>query len=611
MAKISQFKSSPESYDLVINPTGYFNKKEITNQVDTALVKGSKNVIINDGDKIASRKGYTLDGAARTVTQGIDSSFDFVSKNGKKILRAFQGATAGTGKLQVRTEYVAGTPVYADLLSSLTYTNFNFSTWWYNTEATRVLMFVDGTNSLRMWGGGIAYVASNTSTTITLSGTSTWAQLGFFTAHSGRAVTINGVSYTYTGGEGTLTLTGLSGLPAIAAGTPVFQSVVTTTSLTSVPSGTTYDLVWTKDNHLILGDTQSSVVYGSKVDDYTDFGFTTPLRSADEGFKITLDNFSVGFVEDSDSFYVFAGLDELYKINFITTQDGASETITVQKVRTGAGQAAISQSAIIPVKNGIMYFTNEKTLSWLTSVQNVFTPQSLPISDPIKDDFDSYDLTNASGVFFENEIWIAIPRENLVYRYDFDKALWQSPQTIPVSRFSIIKNTTTNQNELYGHSNTSNETYKLNDGWTDNGISIDYVAAFAYRSFGKRGILKQFDEYFTEAYMETSTNLLCTHRYEYLGAELVVDKTIYGSDTGLVFAPNYDASLGKNNLGQAPLGSLADEVSDLSKYRCIHEMKSVDFFEHQVIYSSVGRFEIICHGPNVRYSTNIPTSIKR
>lgn len=607
--------SAITNYDLVISPLGYQNKREITNQDPRVLVAGSRNMIINDADKVATRKGYTLDGDAGAITNGIDSDYDFVSRNGKIIFRSYQGATANTGKLQIRTEYTPGTIVWADLLTTLTYTEFDYTSWWYATEATRVVILVDGTTSIRLYGGGLGYVASNDATTLTKSGTQTWAQAGFFINLAGRTVTIPGYgTYTYIGGETTTTLTGLSALPAITVGTPVFQGVVTITSLTGVSPAITPNVIMTKDNQVWYGDTRTSVIYGSKNTAYNDCGFTTPLRVPGEGFKITLDNYTVGFTQDSDSTYAFAGVDDLYKITFVLNAAQSGESIVIQKLRAGAGQAAISQKAVIPVKNGIMYITNEKTLTWLTSVQNIFTPQSLPISDLIKKDFDSFNLTGATGTFFENELWLALPAENLTYVYDFDKALWQTPLTIPLSGFSIIKNTTTGMNELYGHSNNRNESYKLNDGLSDNGVIIEFIAAFAYRQFGNRGILHQFDEYFQELYMSSVTVLTCTHRYEYLGSEFIAEKLIDGNDTGLMFAPTADANLGKDNLGKNPLGSTINEASTLNKYRCIHEMKLVDFFEHQIIFSADGedaQFEMLAHGPNVRPSTNIPRSIKR
>lgn len=676
-------------YQLVEKPIGYQNKKEITAQDPRVLVKGSKNVIINDADKVSGRLGFVLDGQANTVKKGIDRSYDFISRQGTIVLRSHQGEVKGTGKLQVRTEYTPGNPLYYDLLENLSYTNFSFTTWWNSTEVTRVLVFVDGTSNIRMWSGGIGYVKSNTPNSITLygslitastisfvaggskildsangfvtagfavgdiieitgttlnnglfkiktvtageivvdnsnvikteaagssftiktEGTKTWAELGFFVSLSGRAIKIpsNTASYTYTGGHASLTLTGLSGVPTITPGTPVFQDVVTTTTLNGVSPMITPNIVWTKDNQVIYGDIGTSVSYGSKNTDYKDCAFTTPSRKPGEGFKITLDSNTVGFTQEGSSLYIFAGKDERYEVKFILSGDGTTESITFDK-KIAAGQAAISQSGIFNVKNGIMYFTNEKTLTWLTSIENVFTPQALPISDPIKDDFDSFDLTNVSGIFYGNAIWITIPSENLVYIYDFDKALWQSPMTIPVSRFSIIDNV------LYGHSNNLAESYRLNTGNKDNGVIIDYVAAFAPRTFGERFSLKQFDEYFNEVYLSASTVLKATHYFELRGASDIVEKEIDGADTGLMFAPQDDASLGKQNLGKNPLGSSIAEITTLNKYRCIHDIKKSDFFEHQVIYSTDSpdaQFEILTHGPNVEISTNLPKWIHR
>jgi len=615
MPKKTETKNEIYPFSLVTEPKGYFNKREITNQDFRALVKGSKNIIINDGDKWSSRSGYVLDGQAKTINKGIDSSYDFISKQGLRVLRSFQGATANTGKLQVRTEYTEGTPVYSDLLTGLTYTDFNYTTWWYDTEVLRCLIFVDGTDDIRMWGGGLAYVSSNDGTTLTKSGTKTWAEEGFFLSLSGRKVLINGVEYEYTGGETTTTLTGLTGLPTFTEGTPVFQSVITVNSLTGVSPTITPNVITTRENHIFYGDTRTSVIWFSNVTDYKDCSFTTPLRRAGEGGKIVVDNNTVGFAQDENAIYIYAGRDERYKI-MMTIQgstlvdsvtNGLTETITVDK-KIAAGQAAISQSAIIQTKNGLMYFTNEKTLTWLTSIENIFTPQAVPISDPIKDDFDSYDLTGVSGIFWGNAIWVAIPAENLVYIYDFDKALWQAPQTIPISRFSIIENV------LYGHSNSSNESYKLNTGTDDNGVIIEFVAVFAYRNYGDRAIYKQFDEYYTEAYLTKSTVLKTTHLFEYDGSDGVIETSLDGGDSTYMFATTKDISLGKDNLGKNPLGSSTISISNLNKYRCFDDIKAQDFFEHQVIYSSDSenaQFELIAHGPNVRNSTNLPTYLHK
>lgn len=595
-----------EKYSIVKNPTGYYNKREITDMDPRSLVVGSKNMRINDADKVVTRNGYTLDGAARTVTKGIDSSYDWESTTGLIVLRSYLGATANTGKLQVRTTDSTGAVSYVDLLTGLSTADFNMSVWWNTTENQDNLLMVDGTYNIRSWSGAVATVASNTATTITLQGTDTFAQKRFQTALAGRAVIVPGVgTYTYTGGETTTTLTGLVGVPAIPVGTVIFQAVVDNTTLTSVPTNFTPDTIDTQSNQVWIGSTVSHEVYVSKATSFTDFSYTSPMRLPTDGWKMTFDSPIVGFIQDNDVMYVIAGTSDFYKVERQYTADGQGETFKFRKLRSAPGQAAISQKAIIPVKNGVIFISNEKAIDWLTSVENINTQQSLPISDPIKNDFDSYDITGATGKYFQNELWIALPAENLVRVYDFDKALWNPPYTIPVSSFSIIDNV------LYGHSNTSNETYKLNDGLTDNGVAIDYVAAFAYRQYNDRSVLKNFDQYYSEIYMPTSNVVTVSHYFEYKGADGIIEKTITGTDTGLQFTPVYDSSLGKNTLGSNPLGSTSSDVDTLVKYRCVHDMVKQDFFEHQVVFSSNGQFEILAHGPNIQMSTNIPKSITR
>ena len=618
--KVKLATGSIEKFDIITDPKGYINKREITNADPHFLVVESRNMLINDSDKVSTRQGYVKDGQARSVTKKTDSSVDWESKWGLKVVKSFQGMTSGTGKLRVRSTDYNTTPaiLYEDIMTGLTITDFNYSTWWNTTENQDVLLMVDGTNNLRMWSGGMGYVAAQGAggVTLTLLGGGTWKQSGFLSVLAGRAVTINGTTYTYTGGESTAILTGVASLPAITQGQFVSQTVVSNTGITGLPASYTFNVIATQNNQVWLGSTTSRELYISKSTSYIDYTYTTPVRLPSDGWKMTLDNCTVAFIEpyvedlstSTAVMYVSAGTSDFYKVVRFTTADATGETFKVQKMPAAQGKAPVSSKAVIKVKNGVILITNEKTIDWLSSVQNINTPQSLPISDPIKNDFVSYDLIGATGKFFKNALWVAIPRENLVRIYDYNKELWQPPLDIPVSSFSVI------DNELYGHSNSSDVSYKLNTGLNDDGVSISYCAAFAYRQYGDRTKYKSFDEYYSELYMSMSTDVTVTHRYEYGGAESIVDKIISGNDIGLIFAPAYDSSLGKNALGSNPLGGTTANVSTLNKYRCIHEMKKVDFFEHQVLFSSSvadAQFEILAHGANASMSTNVPRSIKR
>ena len=55
---------------------GYRNKEDITNLPPGVLTVGSKNVLINDGERVAIRQGFELDGQENTANTPIVSSFD-------------------------------------------------------------------------------------------------------------------------------------------------------------------------------------------------------------------------------------------------------------------------------------------------------------------------------------------------------------------------------------------------------------------------------------------------------------------------------------------------------------------------------------------------------
>ena len=284
---------------------GYINKPDITNIAPTFLVKGSKNMMIDYANRVVSRLGYTLFGAANNGGGGIVSSYEWATSTGKEFpLRSYDG----------RLEFYWN-GAWNLLKSGYAASQFAFAKVWDNTEKIDVLMFVMGDANQYKWSGGATKVASSTSTTLTKQGvltakttiafvagtpgsvapTITDSNNGFLTAGfapgdtlyvtgstansrnftigsvtagvitlimgntltseaAGSAITIhngeptwavngafgsrflfndanrkiiyNGVEYTYTGGAGTDTLTGLTSFPTVAVGEPVWQSII-------------------------------------------------------------------------------------------------------------------------------------------------------------------------------------------------------------------------------------------------------------------------------------------------------------------------------------------------------------------------------------------------
>lgn len=591
---------------------GYRSKTDKTNipegKDEIHLVEGSQNVISTDGERVALRKGYTLDGQANSALTPIRSSFEWDTHRGVQIaLRRYDD------ELEIRYLNSDGDPVWARLKDGLSTTAITqFTTVWDDTEKQDLMLFVDGDSNIYDWSGGIAILASATSNTVTLdttlTGFSTWAEAGFLTAGT-RTIIINGVSATYTNGEGTATLTGVSvDFSAIAAGTLVLQAVRTNSN--KPDSNLKNNLIATLDNHVYVGQTTSRVVYMSANDDFKDFTFSSP-RLPGEGALFTLDGTLAALIPQEDAMYMGAGKDQWYRTELTLSSDLTKEAINVRRLKTTGQKAPRSQGYTSNDGNRVIFVSNEPTFDQLGRVENIDTPQNKPLSDPIKTDFDSYDFSvDGHTIRYKNNQYIAIPAESLVLIYNFEKAYWESPQILPVRRFAVING------ELYGHSSEVPETYKLFTGTNDNTNPIDAHAVFSYQSYGEREKKKTFDEWYTEGYIAANTILKLTKRYDYEGFTTDKEFDIDGSDGTIIFGSSNQGSLGKNSLGKKSLGGRGETVDeDLPpKFRVIKETDPVDFYEEQTEYSTNGidlQWEILVTGGNVKISTNSNNEIKQ
>ncbi len=235
---------------------GYRNREDITNLPPSVLIVGSQNVITNVSDRVQIRQGYACDGSASSVAAPVLSSFDWISKFNNEIHMRAGGLTgAGNdGKLQYRYVDSLGAVTWRDLTTSLTTVSYNFTTFWNTTESLRVVLFVNGTSNIFEWNGAVTTLSSATINTVTKSGTDSWLDTGFYaTAH--KQIVINGTTYTYTGGESTTTLTGVTPDPSgEAVGSVVHQAVVTTpnSSMTAITSTFSNGLIQVMNNQIFL-----------------------------------------------------------------------------------------------------------------------------------------------------------------------------------------------------------------------------------------------------------------------------------------------------------------------------------------------------------------------
>lgn len=587
-------------YQVVSEFKGYRTKPDPTNTDERYLIAGSKNVLINDQEKVTNRNGYSLLGPASTDRNGIESSYTWeTSSNSEITLRGLNN------KLQFEYE---GT--WYDLASGYNTAQFDFAPFWDGTtEQIDLLLYVAKDANIYDWSGMVTTLASATVNTITKNGTETWAESRALT-NGTRSVIINGTEYTYTGGENTTTLTGVTPDPSgEAANSVVYQSVRTNTNQPA--SGLTNDLIEILNNQVYVGDYTSREVYVSQQGSFTDFTFSSP-RQPSEGALLTLDATPRAFIVQEDSMYISAGKNDWYKTTFTltTTSTVFVEDLTIDKLKTTSQQACIYKDAVVNGKNNIVFISHEPTFEELGRVENLVTPQSKPLSDPIKPDFSRYDFTNSAVAYWKNQFVIAVPNEQLVLIYDIENGWWQPPQTMAISSLTVY------QGQLIGHSSLVSESYVLFDEneTSDNGALIEMQAVFAYRNFGSRFQLKNFNEYACEGYLSSNTNLTVTLQYDYEGASGNRNYEIKGADESIAFGTNVVGGLGSSPLGHLPLGGLSVADTEFKKFRHIKKLSPNNFHELLVTISTTddnAQFEILSHGPQAQMSSAQNNSIRK
>lgn len=609
--------ASQSQYQLVNEFRGYEHKRDVTNLPPGVLIPPSQNVRSTPGNRVGNRKGWTLDGQSDATVAGIDSSFVWNRHTGDQ-----RPLRAGNGELQVRyvanagdiwdgNTFTAGQVYWITIWDGLgALTNFNFVDYWDTTNVMSQLLMVHGTNNIKYWYGGFTTFASAVAnTSITKQGVETWAELGFPPTGT---VIINGTTYTYTGGTGTTTLTGVVG---DASAEPVQSVVISGIGINTNASMSLAleknDIIGIRGNQVYVANTNDREVYVSHVNDYTDYTFTTPLRITGEGAILTLDGNPIGFANQENAMYISAGKDQWYETKFEFLGDNGVESLSILPLKTAGQQAAQSQALMWKSPNDVMIITNEPTMSSLGRVANVvLTPQISNISDPIKIDFDSYDFTGGSGTYDRYFHYIAVPAENLWLIYNVAQKYWEPPQTGSFSGFSVIGG------ELYGHSSVVPETYKLDDGYNDNGAPIDCVLAMSWQNFGERAKTKKFTEVYVEGYITTNGSLTLANRYEVDGCAQELTRELDASTWTGVCAFPAEGSLGQESLGVWSLGA-GQGQSSLSglppKFRWIPTYQPLDFFEWSPAFTSTVldfNWEILCFGPNVTDSPSQPTNLK-
>lgn len=523
---------------------------------------------------------FTFDAATNTLTQALDT--DFISLGfvaGQKI--RVSGTITNNGIFTIKT-------VTASVITFV---------------ATDII-----TNE----------VIASTNAIFGVLGRETWAAERF-TSTGLKELFVEGSStvFGYTGGWDTPTLTGFSPDPSGVAilGAFVYQRVEQSTpASTDFPVGQKIDLICGNINQMFYGHTQSRNVFFSKQNSFIDLNYTTPVRKAGDGGTIFLDNVATAIATDEDKTYITAGKSDVYQVTFDPFSDGVAsgELIDVKKSKTSYGQAAVSQEGIVKVKNGLAYVSFEPTIDFLGNVEQITTTQSKPFSDPIKRLLNRLDNTGVCGVYAKNYLFYLFPNESLLLMYDMERGFWQPPQVVNGSCLSVVGG------NVYVHSATTDETYQLFSGLTDNNKPISWAAYFNIDTYGNRTWRKIYDELFIEALVNgaiTQVNGALIMGYRGAGG---TQKFNFGmADTSnFIESPATPSGFGSSNFGSNPFGGLFTDpqqdpeigsLKKITKYVATNENANENF-THQFAFKNdeIGGYcEIVCFGTDAVLS---PTS---
>lgn len=625
-----------KDFNLATEVLGYQSSTDPSNTDKRLLIAGSKNVLIDFQKKVKIRSGYERFGVANTALTAIRNAWTWWTSTGFQAPQRFYD-----DELEI---YLGTVDTYA--VNAWTRVSSGWSTteklrpasWFDATEGIDLQIMVQGDDNLYEWNGAVAIVSSIASTTITKKGTTTFAQNRFYTTRNKTLVCVRtGTEYTYTGGEGTTTLTGIADTTGLVANDILVQKIVTQADKPNANRNN--HTIYNFENQIVVGSEDDEEVYMSANDNYTDFTFSSP-RVPGEGALLTLSGTTRAISSLGSDLLIFSGRSTIFRTQFQQLEVGSTltETLKVKKFDVGEDQGALSQESIIPVGNSLVYLTNEVALRSIDDPNNLSGINPKRLSTPIKPDFDAENWFTTAGVpdvfmnWYKNTLYITANQGSRMYMLNYIenadgklKRYWNPPQTLPVGAMSVIEKADDNgdiRSRLYGHSNAVPETYLLFEGASDavysgmavaDKIPIDAKAVYAYLA-DKEGRLKTFDEYYVRGEITPNTDdLLMTINYDYEGGTQIIEQTINGNDENILEGNVQINSLAQQSLATNPLGSFLNPPSNARKFRVIKEFAREDFFEINVSFStnSVDRYwAIISHGPSAELSRRKPINIK-
>lgn len=622
-------------FQLINQFEGYVSSADPTNLSPNVLVYGSQNVYKKINGNIAVRPGLKRYGTPDATVAGIASSDEWYNSLGRCYpFRVIEETAAGNdGKLQVMSTIVDGeTPVWYDLQTGLSLTRYVFDSWWDDTEKKDRYLFVRGDSNIYGWSGGISLAAAQGAggSTLTKSDTTTtWFQDGFANNTAGdKKFKIYGSSteYTYTGGETTTTLTGITpALPAINANDVIIQSVITSTN--EPASGFTNDFIKTIGNQLHVGSYTSRLVYISSSTDFKDYTVPSP-RTAGSPELLTLDNTVKGISVRQGKAHITAGLSDWYVVSYqdITVGTDLTQQTIVDKQETSALSAALAHEFIDTVGDDIIYLAQDQQMRNYGTFRNIITAKYPSLSQAVYTELQAEDFTGGGLKCIGDFTYITSPVSGKTYMYQSREALdgsgniiserlWNPPQIWNASRMALINGVE------YVHSNANPQIYQVwntgqfhDDSPTDDPVPYDCSMCMSYQSHGRRQGTLEFSKVYVEGYVLVNSELNLRVRNDYLDQN-PQERVLSSIAQPPAFFPNATPEvIGGTVIGVLPVGGGFTDETVMPKFRVIADVNLKDCFEYQLeIFSNTAdsAWEILALGTDADMADDNATYIRR
>ena len=594
---------------------GYVSSVDPTKVDEKVMVKGSQNIYKKLSGTLSVREGMKRRGAANAAVSPISSEFVWNTSRG-----AVYPLMISDSNL-----YVEYNDVWYSLLSGLTKTRYVFDKWWNYTEEKDRVLFVKGDSDIQHWSGGVAEIGTTTANTIQLfDTTSTWIANGFSSTAGELTIVINGTTYTYTGGQTTNTLTGVTPSPAgEASGSIAIQSVLTKSNTPA--TGFKNDFIKVINNRLFVGSYTSRFCYISSSSDWTNFTIPGTIVPGSPNLA-TLDSNLKGIAVKDGSAYIGYGAGEWAVITFPTYTNASGvlceqrnvEVKPISKLAAPYAHEFIGNSG-----NNIIYLAQDQQLRELGEFNNLFTTGYPSLSQEIATELSQEDFVGGGLKCIGDYVYLTAPVSGKVYLYQVRQSvdnagnvvaerLWHSPMIWNATRIDEISGVT------YAYSNANPQIYQIwntqqwhDDSPTDEPLPYACILALSYRTGNRRQGLITFDKIFSEGYISTGTTLNLTINYGYEGYQNIVVVPINTALRpayvmgGQSSTPTSPGSLGDDSLGDSPIGDgISDAfIDDLAKFKVIDSLSLINCFEYQPIYKSDtadARWELLAVGTNAR-----------